>query len=118
MGVTTHSKNQEAAIAFVEWFYSDAWYPAYINYVSSASSMKNFPKDKDPILAQADALVPDKVLVMYDGGGDDFSAIQNETTFDYKKLGAQMLTDGFDLNKSMSDLNTKWKDARAKLNIK
>lgn len=118
MGVTTHSKNQEAAIAFVEWFYSDAWYPAYINYVSSASSMKNFPKDKDPILAQADALVPDKVLVMYDGGGDDFSAIQNETTFDYKKLGAQMLTDGFDLNKSMSDLNTKWKYARAKLNIK
>lgn len=34
MGVTTHSKNQEAAVAFVEWFYSDAWYPDYINYVS------------------------------------------------------------------------------------
>ena len=25
-------------------------------------------------------LCPDKVLVMYDGGGDDFTAIQNETT--------------------------------------
>lgn len=117
MGVTTHSKNQEAAIAFVEWFYSDAWYPEYLNYVSSASSMKNFPKEKDPILAQADELVPDKVLVMYDGGGDNFSAVQNETTFDYKKLGAQMLTDGFDLNKTFDELNTKWKDARSKLNI-
>ena len=39
MGVTTYSKNPEAAKAFVEWFYSEAWYPGYINYVSSASSM-------------------------------------------------------------------------------
>ncbi|MFV0343957.1 MAG: ABC transporter substrate-binding protein [Anaerocolumna sp.] len=118
MGVTNTSKNQEAAIAFVEWFYSDAWYPNYLNYVSSASSMTNFPKDKDPVLAQADTLVPDKVLIMYDGGGDDFSAIQNETTFDYKKLGAQMLTDGFDLNAIFAELDTKWKAAREKLEIK
>ena len=117
MGVTTHSKNQEAAIAFVEWFYSDAWYPEYINYVSSASSMTNFPKEKDAILAEADELCPDKVLVMYDGGGDNFTAIQNETTFDYKKLGAQMLTNGFDLKAAMDELNQKWKDARAKLEI-
>lgn len=117
MGVTTHSKNQEAAVAFVEWFYSDAWYPDYINYVSSASSMTNFPKEKDPVLAQADELTPDKTLVMYDGGGDDFTAIQNETTFDYKKLGAQMMTDGFDLNASLDELNAKWADARSKLQI-
>lgn len=117
MGVTTHSKNQEAAIAFVEWYYSEAWYPEYLNYVSSASSMTNFPKEKDPVLAEADELCPDKVLVMYDGGGDDFSAIQNETTFDYKKLGAQMMTDGFDLDSALADLDTKWADARAKLGI-
>ncbi len=117
MGVTNTSKNQEAAIAFVEWFYSDAWYPSYLNYVSSASSMTNFPKEKDPILAEADTLSPDKILIMYDGGGDDFSSIQNETTFDYKKLGAQMLTDGFDLNATLADLNDKWKAAREKLQI-
>lgn len=117
MGVTTHSKNQEAALAFVEWFYSEAWYPDYINYVSSASSMTNFPKEKDPILAQADENCPDKVLVMYDGGADNFSAIQNETTFDYKKLGAQMLTEGFDLDAALAELDTKWAAARAKLGI-
>ncbi|WP_053984631.1 ABC transporter substrate-binding protein [Niameybacter massiliensis] len=117
MGVTKHSKNPEAAIAFVEWFYSDAWYPDFINYVSSASSMSNFPKDKDPILAQADELCPDKVLIMYDGGGDNFMAIQNETTFDYKKLGAQMLTQGFDLQATFGDLNSKWTKAREKLGI-
>mgnify|MGYP000125654142 FL=1 len=86
MGVTTHSKNPEAAKAFVEWFYSDAWYPDYLNYITSASSMKNFPKDKDAILAQADELCQDPQMIMYDGGGDDFTAIQNETTFDYKNL--------------------------------
>ncbi|WP_099469851.1 ABC transporter substrate-binding protein [Konateibacter massiliensis] len=118
MGVTTHSKNQEAAIAFVEWFYSDAWYPDYINFVSSASSMSNFPKEKDPVLAQADELTKDKVLIMYDGGGDDFSSIQNETTFDYKKLGAEMLTNGFDLKTKLAELDTKWAEARTKLQIK
>lgn len=117
MGVTTHSKNPELATAFVEWFYSDAWYPGYINYVSSASSMENFPKDKDPILAEADAAQPDGEMVMYDGGGDDFTAIQNETAFDYKKLGAQMLTNGFDLDATLADLDAKWAAARTKLGI-
>ena len=118
MGVTTHSKNPELAKAFVEWFYSEAWYPGYLSYISSASSMSNFPKDKDPVLAEADAAQPDGEMVMYDGGGDDFTAIQNETAFDYKKLGAQMFTDGFDLDAALAELDTKWTAARAKLGIK
>ena len=117
MGITTHSKNPEAAKAFVEWFYSDAWYPGDINFVTSASSMTNFPKEKDPILAEADAAQPDMELVMYDGGGDDFQAIQNETAFDYKKLGAEMFTKGFDLTARLEELNTKWAAARQKLGI-
>lgn len=118
MGVTTHSENPELAKAFVEWFYSDEWYPDYLDYITSASSMTNFPKEKDPILAEADTAQPDAELVMYDGGGDDFQAIQNETTFDYKKLGAEMFTDGFDLTARLDELNTKWTAAREKLGIK
>ena len=117
MGVTTHSKNPELAKAFVEWFYSEECYPGYINYVTSASSMTNFPKEKDPILAESDNAQPEMELVMYDGGGDDFQAIQNETAFDYKKLGAEMFTEGFDLDAKLTDLNGKWKAARAKLGI-
>lgn len=117
MGVTTHSKNPELAKAFVEWFYSEDWYPGYINYVSSASSMRTFPKEKDPILAESDALQPDMELVMYDGGGDDFQAIQNEIAFDYKKLGSQMFTEGFDLDSELNGLNEKWAAARQKLGI-
>ena len=116
MGVTTHSKNPELARAFIEWFYSEDWYPGYIAYISSASSMSNFPKDKDPVLAEADAAQPDGEMVMYDGGYD-FTAIQNEIAFDYKKLGAQMFTDGFDLDATLADLDTKWAAARAKLGI-
>lgn len=117
MGVTTHSKNPELAKAFVEWFYSEAWYPGYINYVTSASSMTNFPKEKHPVLAEADALQPEMELVMYDGGGDDFQAIQNDIAFDYKKLGAQMFTDGFDLEAELKALDEKWAAARTKLGI-
>lgn len=54
---------------------------------------------------------------MYDGGGDDFQAIQNEIAFDYKKLGAQMFTDGFDLDAQLKALDEKWAAARAKLGI-
>ena len=56
-------------------------------------------------------------MVMYDGGGDDFQAIQNETAFDYKKLGAEMFTSGFDLDTRLGELNTKWAAARQKLGI-
>lgn len=87
MGVTTHSKNPELARAFIEWFYSEDWYPGYIAYISSASSMSNFPKDKDPVLAEADATQPDGEMVMYDGGGDDFTAIQNEIAFTFSNFG-------------------------------
>lgn len=117
MGVTTHSKNPELAKAFIEWFYSDAWYPGYIEYVSSASSMLNFPKEKEPILAESDNAQPERELVMYDGGGDDFQAIQNETAFDYKKLGAEMFMEGFDLDAKFAELNEKWAAARAKLGV-
>lgn len=117
MGVTKHSKNPELAKAFVEWFYSEDWYPGYIKYVTSASSMKNFPKEKDPILQEADKAQPDGQRVMYDGGGDNFQAIQNEINFDYKKLGAQMFTKGFNLDSTLKDLDGKWAAARKKLKI-
>ena len=118
LGVTTHSKNPELAKAFVEWFMSEEWYDGFINYVTDASTMKNCPKEKDPVLKEADELQPELTEVMYDGGGDDFQAIQNEVAFDYKKLGAEMFTDGFDLDQRLGELDQKWTKARSSLNIK
>ena len=82
---------------------------------SGTAASDLFPKDKDPILAEADAAQPDGEMVMYDGGGDDFTALQNETTFDYKKLGAQMHTNGYDMDATLDDLDAKWPAARANL---
>lgn len=118
MGVTSHSKNPELAKAFVEFYFSDAWYPDYINAISEDSTMSTTVKAKDPILAQADTISPEKVLVMYDGGSDAFTSLVSATTFDYKKLAAQMLMKDFDTKAALNDLNQKWKAARVKLNIK
>ena len=117
IGVTTHSKNQELAKAFVEWFMSEEWYGEYVKVSADDSTMTNCPKEKDPILAEAGELQPDVENIMYDGGGDDFQAIQNEVAFDYKKLGAEMFTDGFDLDKRLDELNQSWAEARKTLKI-
>lgn len=117
LGVTTHSENPELAKAFVDWFMSEDWYPGFANYITDDATMSNCQKEKDPVLAEADALQPELEKVMYDGGGDDFQAIQNEVAFDYKKLGSEMFTEGFDLDARLAELDTKWTEARAKLGI-
>ena len=118
LSVTSHCENPELAKAFVEFCFSEDWYPDHIKSIPDDSASKTFTKEKDPILAQADELQPDAEIVMYDGGGDTFQALVAETTFDYKKLGAQMLIPDFDLDEALSELNTKWKAAREKLEIK
>lgn len=118
LSVTSHCENPELAKAFVEFCFSEDWYPDHIKSIPDDSASKTFTKEKDPILAQADELQPEAEIVMYDGGGDDFQALVAETTFDYKKLVAQMLIPDFDLDEALNELNTKWKAAREKLEIK
>lgn len=117
LGITAHSEHQEAARAFVEWFYSEEWYPEYLESITASSAMSGFPKEKDPVLSEADSLCPDRKMVLYDGGGAAFDAIQNEIMFDYKKLGVELAAEGFDLEKRMAELNAKWAAAKEKLNL-
>lgn len=117
MGVTTHSENPDLAMEFIRFYFSEAWYPEYVASIGDDSTMKNFPKEKDPVLAAADEKQPNATVVMYDGGNDDFQAIQAEVKFDYKKLGAQMFVPGFDLDGALKQLDTDWAAARASLKI-
>lgn len=117
LSATTHSKNPELAKAFIEFCFSEKYYPDHIKEISDDGASITFEKQKDPVLAQADTLQPDAEIVMYDGGGDDYTALVSETTFDYKKLGAQMLIPDFDLDKALQELNQKWKEARTKLGL-
>lgn len=116
MGVTNTSENQELAMAFLEFYFSD-FYPDYIQKLASESTMTNAPKEKDPYMAFADEEDVDVTLVNYMGGGDDYVSIVNECKFDYNKVGTEMLTEGFDLQACFDQLNADWSAARAKLGM-
>ena len=45
-------------------------------------------------------------------------ATQNETAFDYKKLGAQMFTKDFELEATLAELGTKWAAAQDKMGMR
>ena len=118
MGITKSTQNYDLAKAFVEFYFSDAWYPDYISALSSASTMGNFEKELDPVLESANENSHGVEIYTYDGGNKDFQALVTETKFDYKKLGAEMFTDSFDFEKAMGDLNTAWENARESLGYK
>ena len=117
MGVTNTSENQELAKAFVEFFFSEDWYPDYISRLASDSTMVTVHKDKDPYMVFADQEQPELTVVGYVGGGDDYTAIVNESKWDYCKLGAEMVMEGFDLEAAFDELNAKWAAAREKLGM-
>ena len=118
MGITTCTENYELAKAFVEFYFSEAWYPDYIDNLSSASTMSTVEKEMDPILESANTNSTNVKVYTYDGGGEKFQSLVTETRFDYKKLGAEMFTEGFDLDSALAKLNDDWEAARASLGYK
>lgn len=117
LSISADSKAPEAAKAFVEFYFSDAWYPEYIQAMAVSPTVEGVDVEFDPILMEAVDAQPDAEIVLYDGGNTDFTAIVGETKFDYKKLGVEMMASGFDLDARLAELNTAWKEARANLGI-
>jgi len=117
LSISKDCENQEIAEAFVNFFFSDAWYPDFINSKDDDSALSTYKKEKDPVLAGADENQSDIVNVVYKGGNEDFTAIVSETKFDYKKLGSQFFIEGFDFEGEMNRLNEAWKQARETLGI-
>ena len=116
MGVTTNSENPELAKAFLEFYFND-FYPDYVQKLSSDSTMTTAEKEKDPYMAYADEVQTNVNIVAYMGGADDYTAIVNESKFDYNKVGTEMLTEGFDLEAAFDQLNADWSAAREKLGM-
>lgn len=115
--VTQHSENPEVAKAFLEFYFSDAWYPDYINSISSDSTMNSFPKELDPVLQTASKLQPDVSYITYGAGESDFIHMVSETKFDCKELGVEMLTEGFEPDARFDELDAVWAEARKKLGL-
>lgn len=115
MGITKNTENYELAKAFVEFYFSDAWYPDYISRLTSGSTMATVEKELDPVFESAEKNSPDAEVYTYNGGDAEFQDLVTETRFDYKKLGAQMFEDGFDLDEALTQLDADWTKAREKL---
>jgi len=118
LSIASTSENVDAAKEFINWYYSDAWYPAYIQSAGFVPTVDGVEGKYEDLFVQALALQPNAKIVVYDGGGTDFNSIVTETKFDVKVLGQEMMIPGFDLDKKLSDLNDSWTKARASLGIK
>jgi raffinose/stachyose/melibiose transport system substrate-binding protein len=112
-GIPKTSKYAEESKKFMEWFFT-VYYTEFVNAMKTYPTMKGVTLN-DPFWKQAvDALGKEKIsYVVYDGGGINFTKIKDLIAFDVKRIGQDMLT-GADLDKMMTDLNKKWKEARNK----
>ena len=118
MGITTCAENYELAKAFVEFYFSDAWYPDYIANLSSASTMSTVEKEMDPVLESANTNSSNVSIYPFYAQGAKLQSLFAETRFDHNKLGAKMFTPDFDLDEALEKLNNDWTAARKSLGYK
>lgn len=118
LSIPANDPNADAAKEFINWYYSDEWYPAYIQSAGFVPTVKGVEGKFEPLFVDALAAQPNVKIVVYDGGGVDFNSIVTETKFDVKVFGQEMMTPGFDLDKKLADLNVTWAQARKNLGIK
>lgn len=116
MSIFNTSEHIEEAKIFMDWYY-EYFFPDFIQKVDALSAISDVEKELHPVLQEALDSRPDAEVVMYDGGDDNFNNIMAETKFDYKKLGVEMLTPGFDLDKRLEELDSAWTKARSDLGI-
>ncbi|MDA3845829.1 MAG: extracellular solute-binding protein [Vallitaleaceae bacterium] len=117
LSISENCENADAAKDFINWFYSELWYPAYIQSAGFVPTVEGVEGSYEQLFIDALAAQPDVKIVVYDGGGADFNSIVTETKFDVKVLGQEMMTTGFDLDAKLSELNDIWAKARESLGI-
>ena len=118
MGITTSTENYDLARAFVEFYFSDAWYPDYIAKLSSASTMSTVEKQLDPVLESANTNSSNVSIYPFYAQGAKLQSLFAATRFDHNKLGAKMFTPDFDLDEALEKLNNDWTAARKSLGYK
>jgi raffinose/stachyose/melibiose transport system substrate-binding protein len=117
LSIPANCANADAAKEFINWYYSDKWYTAYIQSQGFVPTVKGVEGKYEQLFVDALAAQPNAKIVVYDGGGEDFNSIVTETKFDVKVLGQEMMTQGFDIDKKLEELNKTWAEARKSLGI-
>jgi raffinose/stachyose/melibiose transport system substrate-binding protein len=112
LSTSKDGKNQEEAKAFINWFMSKAYYPDYLVFIQTQSTVNGIDADI-PFYKSIDNKDKAK-FVTYFGGGDNYKKISDSVKFDVKRMGQEMLA-GKDFNAMLDELNKSWKEARAKI---
>ncbi len=115
MCASNTTENPELVKAFVEFFFSEAWYPGFIGNQTASTALTNISVEKPATLQAADDLQPEPVQVVYVSGDAHFTDVQTTALFNYQQLGAEFFIDGFDFEGTMEDWNAKWSAALAEV---
>lgn len=109
-GITSGSKHQEEAKAFLNWFYSPEVYQTYIDTQKLVSTFEGVESNV-PFLKSFYASNQNDVFT-YIPGDAEYTRISNAIQLDVKAIGQDMMT-GDKIDKILPDLNTKWTKAKA-----
>ncbi len=110
--INNKTQHLDTAKQFIEFWFSDAWYPAYINKAGLFPTIKGVKLEN--AAPQFDEALSTEGLqfISYRDGSEAFMNLRNTTQFDVKKIGVAMIQKS-DLDTIIADLNSKWKAARA-----
>ena len=110
-GIYNKSKHQDAARKVLEWIFSSDFYTKYLTATANSSTVNGIaPKNM-----YSKALEIYKPVIVYQNPGDEnYSKIQAAANFLEKDIGIAMLS-GKDWKVYLTELNAKWKKARAEV---
>ncbi len=108
-GISSSSKHQEEAKAFMEWFYSPEVYKEYLNGAQLDTAFEGVDSDVPFLKTFYADNQPEKF--MYIPGDAAYTELSNAIQLDVKALGQEMMA-GKTVDEITKDLNAKWTEAR------
>ncbi len=115
IAISNQTKHEDIAKDFIEFFFSDDWYPGFIEVGQDESAITTYTKKLDPVLQEANDLQPDAKKIAIVGGGEDYIKLMGEIQFDYNQFASKLFIKDLDFDKELSDLNSTWNKGRASL---
>lgn len=109
--INKNTKHMAEAEAFINFWFSDAWYPAYIAKTGTSPVLKNVDTSYiNPLFAEA-LKAPDLQFIAYNDGSAEFMTRKDKAKFDAKGVGFEQIVKS-DFENLMKGLNEKWAAAK------
>ncbi len=112
------TEHPELVKEFVEFFFSDEWYPGFLGNQTASTALSTISAEKPATLQAADDLQPNPVQVISVSGDQHFTDVSTTALFNYQQLGAEFFIEGFDYEAKMEEWNATWSAALKKVDGK